>query len=154
MAKKLSPLGEALQAAYKSKGMTRADFARAVGTNYPSVYSWETGSRIPGEKSITRIAQASGLPIHEIAHLCGKDPSGFLRRVELGPTTSAALAEQVVQIEVPLMLFLASGDASPVSREEIEYLRTIKASWKLTESDYLDFLAQYRASRDKPDRPG
>jgi transcriptional regulator with XRE-family HTH domain len=85
--------GEYLRAQYERRGMTRADFARAVGVKYHTVYRWERGEFLP-RKHVKAIAAALKVTNVEVARSMYANPAEALAPERLKRRHAITATEQ------------------------------------------------------------
>lgn len=55
-----------LRAARKAAGLTQVALAELLGTTQQAVAKWESGKGVPRDESRWRLAEALGVPVHQI----------------------------------------------------------------------------------------
>jgi transcriptional regulator with XRE-family HTH domain len=71
MKRSASTWAGAITLAYRSRGMNRAQFQRAIGVAYSTVVNWERGATRPNAQHLERIVQVTGVPLGDIMNSTG-----------------------------------------------------------------------------------
>ena len=67
-----SALATALRDARVAQGRSLADVGAACGVSHSAVSRWETGARVPSLPTLRRLADALGLPRHQVIALASE----------------------------------------------------------------------------------